>query len=95
MPVQDPRVDTILDIIAHETTIDRALLKLDVSTEDLGISSLDVTLAIFSIEKHFDIDILSPLEAANDGPLTLGILIDHILALLPPPESRASAPAGA
>jgi acyl carrier protein len=95
MPAQDPRVETILDIIAKETTIDRALLKLDVSTEDLGISSLDVTLAIFSIEKHFNIDILSPLEAANDGPLTLGVLIDHILALLPPPDSQAAGPVGA
>jgi Phosphopantetheine attachment site len=63
----DSRSGETLDIIARETGIDRSLLLPDATIEALGVASLDLTLALFELEKHFDIDIPVVAERASDG----------------------------
>ena len=78
----DPRAPEILDIIARETGVDRALLLPDATLEALGIPSLDLTQAVFEIESHFDIEV--PVVAERDGAefVTIGGLVGHVLVTL-------------
>src|ERR1700737_3497336 len=68
----DSRSGETLDIIARETGIDRSLLLPDATIEALGVASLDLTLALFELEKHFDIEIPVVAERASDGPPAAG-----------------------
>ncbi|MFK8253144.1 acyl carrier protein [Ancylobacter terrae] len=81
MQTEDPRISEILDVIASETNVDRALFQPDMPVAELGISSLDLIETIFKLESRFDIEI------PNDGPLngngvTVGTLTEHVIALL-------------
>ena len=80
--MSDPRIEQILDIVAKETAIDRSALRLDATIEELGISSLDMTQAVFEIETVFNIEI--PVIAAAPGAEfgTVGDLVRHVLAVL-------------
>jgi acyl carrier protein len=90
----DPRVEKILEIVAKETAVDRAALRLDATIEELGISSLDMTQAVFEIESVFDVEI--PVLAAGPGTefATVGDLVGHVLAVLDKArDGSADAPA--
>ncbi len=78
----DPRVGRILDIVAKDTAVDLAALRLDATIEELGISSLDMTQAVFELESVFDIEIpvISDRPGAEFG--TVGDLVGHVLAVL-------------
>ena len=78
----DPRVGEILDIFAKETRVDRALLHLDARPDELGVASLDFTLAVFEIESRFGIDI-PPLaiDPAAEG-FTVGRLVEQVITIL-------------
>lgn len=78
----DPRIDTILDIVARETKIAREQLQLNARTDDLGIGSLDLTLVVFEIESHFGIELPFALEPPPDKSMTVGTLVDHVLQIL-------------
>jgi acyl carrier protein len=78
----DPRVPAILDIVAREANVDRSRLQLDAGTEDLGITSLDLTLVVFEIEKHFGIEIIEMPEPPAAGQMTVGLLVRHLLRLI-------------
>jgi hypothetical protein len=47
----DPRVSQILDVFARETATDRASLRPEATIEELGIASLDLTLAISNLNR--------------------------------------------
>jgi len=47
--------DTIFDIIAKESGIDRSRITLDSTLKDLEIQSLDAVQILFEIEDHFKI----------------------------------------
>jgi len=47
--------DTIFDIIAKESGIDRAKITPDATLKDLEIQSLDAVQILFEIEDHFKI----------------------------------------
>ena len=47
--------DTIFDIIANESGIDRAKITPDATLKDLEIQSLDAVQILFEIEDHFKI----------------------------------------
>jgi len=87
----DPRIDTILDIVARETKIDRDRLQLDARTNDLGIGSLDLTLVVFEIESHFRIELPFALEPPTDKSMTVGTLVDQVLQVL---EARTNKSVG-
>ncbi len=78
----DNRANEILDIIAKETGVERALLLPEATLEALGIPSLDLTQAVFEIETHFDIEI--PVITSHEGAefTTIGGLVGHVLATL-------------
>lgn len=84
----DPRVDTILEIVARETKISRDQLQLDARTDDLGIGSLDLTLVVFEIESHFGIEIPFAPEPPADKSMTVGTLVDHVLTMLDAPAKK-------
>jgi acyl carrier protein len=79
---RDPRVSQILDIFAKETATDRAALRPDARIDELGIASIDLTLAVFQLESVFDIEI--PVMAATPGNefATVGELVSMVVALL-------------
>ncbi len=93
---EDPRVNAILDIVAKETRIERANLRLDVRTDDLGIASLDLTMAVFEIESHFKIEI--PMVAGDTDAefVTVGALVRHVISVLDraSPNAPGAAAAG-
>ncbi len=91
----DARVGRILDIFAKETATDRASLRPGATIEELGIASLDLTLAVFQIESEFDIEI--PVIAARPGTEfgTVGELVKHVIAVLDESEMPRSGMPGA
>ncbi len=78
----DERANEILDLIAKETGVERALLIPAATLDELGIPSLDLTQAVFEIETHFDVEI--PVVAERDGAefTTIGSLVAHVLTTL-------------
>jgi acyl carrier protein len=81
MRKDDPRIEDIIAVVAGETGVDPKLIDAAKPVADLGISSLDLIETIFKLESRFGIEI------PNDGPLnntgvTVGTLIDEVLALL-------------
>jgi acyl carrier protein len=78
----DPRAGEILDIIARETAVDRALLRPDATLEALGIPSLDLTQAVFEMESHFDVEIPVVVSTGGAEFATMGGLVQHVLATL-------------
>lgn len=88
-PRADPRVDAILDIVARETKIERDRLHLNARTDDLGIGSLDLTLVVFEIESHFGIELPFAPEPPADGSMTVGTLVDHVMATLDKPTNNS------
>ncbi|NNE87081.1 MAG: acyl carrier protein [Silicimonas sp.] len=49
--------DTIVDIIAEQAVLEPGDIKMDQSLEDLGVDSMGLVEAIFSIEESFDISV--------------------------------------
>lgn len=49
--------DRIIEIIAEQAVLEPSDIKLDLSLEDLGIDSMGLVEAIFSIEESFDIQV--------------------------------------
>jgi len=92
-PFDDPRIGTILEIVATEAHVDPAALRLDARTEDVGLTSLDLTLAVFEIEKRFDIEIATLPEPAPGEPLTVGLLVRHVLQAIDTRHAPAAAAA--
>jgi acyl carrier protein len=82
----DPREDEILAIVARETAIDRQLLVPEAQIAELGIASIDLTLAVFELEKHFNIEI--PVVASGSGQAsgaefsTVGDLVRHVMTTI-------------
>jgi acyl carrier protein len=74
--------DQILSIVAKEANIDRALLQQEARIDALGIPSLDMTMAVFELEKHFDIEI--PVIAEKPGAefTTVDDLVSHVRGVL-------------
>lgn len=56
----DPLSSEILDVFAREARVDRALLVPGARADQLGVSSLDLALALFEIEDRYDVQIPPP-----------------------------------
>jgi acyl carrier protein len=71
------RIELILEVFAREARIDRAALRLDARADELGIESLDMTVALFEIEERFGVAIDEPLPGM---PLpTVGDIVQQVL----------------
>jgi len=80
--IDDPRVTRILDIFAKETQTDRALLRPEATLSDLGVESIDLTMAVFEIETAFGVDIPVIADKAGAEFATVGDLVGHVIAVL-------------
>jgi len=78
----DPRVGTILDIVAAETGTERDKLQPEAGIAELGIPSLDMVHAIFALETRFDIEIPVIAERSGAEFATVGDLVAHVLATI-------------
>lgn len=78
----DPRAAEVLDIVARETGVDRALLRPEATIEELGIPSLDLVQTIFAIETAFDIEIPALSPDAGTEFRTIGDLLCHVMTVL-------------
>jgi acyl carrier protein len=88
MTAGDTRAEEILRIVANETGVERHRLLPEATIEQLGIASIDLTLAVFEIEKQFDVEIpvLAPAAdssgAAGSEFSTVGDLLRHVMAAI-------------
>ena len=79
--MQDPRAETILDLIAENASIERSRLQPETTLDELGITSLTLIEAVFEIETRFDVEI------SVDGILmspevTVAQLMERVLATI-------------
>jgi acyl carrier protein len=71
----DPQ--SVLDIVAEESLVDRAKLTPDATLESLGIASLDIISIVFALEEKFGL----VLEQTDfEGVTTVSGLVDLIVA---------------
>ena len=89
----DPRVAQILAILAKEAAIDQTMLRAGASIEELGVDSLDLTMAVFQLETVLDITIPTISERAGTEFGTVGELVQHVIAAMDKAE-RARAVGG-
>ena len=78
----DPRVAQILAILAKEAAIDRTMLHAAATIEELGVDSLDLTMAVFQLETVLDITIPAISERAGTEFDTVGELVQHVIAAM-------------
>lgn len=81
----------ILDLFAREARVDRALLQPDARADALGVSSLDVTLALFELEDHFSIQLPDLMDAGGSLP-SVGELVQQVLAAIRRSADDAASP---
>ncbi|MCZ8103566.1 MAG: acyl carrier protein [Burkholderiales bacterium] len=79
--MQDPRAETILDLIAENASIERSRLQPETTLDELGITSLTLIEAVFEIETRYDVEI------SVDGILmspevTVAQLMERVLATI-------------
>jgi acyl carrier protein len=89
----DGRVTQILEIFAKETGVDVGLLRPDATLEELGVESLDLTMAVFQLEETFDIEIPVVVESAGAEFAKVGDLVVKVIALLDKKDARPHLPA--
>ena len=82
--------DTVFDIIAKESGIDRARITPDATLKDLEIQSLDAVQILFEIEDHFKITM--PDRDPNVDTESVKGLVEAVETLVaqqtPPPASN-------
>ncbi len=81
--------DTIFDIIAKESGIDRAKITPEATLKDLDIQSLDAVQILFEIEDHFKITM--PDRDPNFDTESVKGLVDTVEKLVA--EQQATPPA--
>ncbi|HKT53660.1 MAG TPA: phosphopantetheine-binding protein [Caulobacteraceae bacterium] len=69
--------DSVLDIIAEESLVERAKLTPEATLESLGIQSLDIISVVFALEDKFGI-VLE--QSEFEGVVTVDQLVDIIVA---------------
>lgn len=89
----DPLVEQILALFASEARVDRALLQPDARADTLGITSLDLTLALFELEDRFDVELPDLLSPGSTAP-TVGELVDSVLQAIRARNAAAAEASG-
>lgn len=84
----------VLDIIAKQAKVERALLTRATSLAELNIQSLDLVEIIFALEDKFDIEV--PYNANDPGSAgvsfsNVGDVVDGIAKLIAQRDSRKTA----
>lgn len=74
--IADPRARQVLELLAAHAHLQPEQLRPGMRAEELGLSKLEMALALFDIEDRFDVDL--PHEAGAAEP-TVGQLIEQVL----------------
>ena len=72
----DPRASAVLELLASHAHVPAAQLQPGLRAEDLGLSKLEMALALFDIEDRFEVD-LTPVARAETS--TVGQLVQQVL----------------
>lgn len=84
----------VLDIIAKQAKVDRALLTRSTSLAELNVQSLDLVEIIFALEDKFDIEVpynANDPSSAGVSFQNVGDVIDGIARLIAARDARKSA----
>jgi len=71
--------EQLFDIIAKESTVERAAITLDAKLEDLGVESIELVEIVFTVEETFDIEV--PYNANNAAGVTFETVNDVVSAM--------------
>ena len=72
----DPRASAVLELLATHAHVPAAHLQPGMRSEELGLSKLEMALALFDIEDRFDIDLTL---LTDDTAPTVGQLVEQVL----------------
>ena len=72
----DPRAEAVLELLAAHAHIEAALLKPQMRAEELGLSKLEMALALFDLEDRFGVDLP---QAPDAAARTVGQLVQQVL----------------
>jgi hypothetical protein len=75
-PLADPRARAVFELLAARAHVQPWLLQPGMRAAELGLSRLEMALALFDIEDRFDVDL--PPAVGNAEP-TLGQLVQLVL----------------
>jgi acyl carrier protein len=79
--------DSVLDIIAEESLVEKSALTPEATLESLGIQSLDIISIVFALEDRFGI-VLE--QSEFEGVTTVAQLVDIIVAKANAADSGSS-----
>lgn len=71
--------ETLFDIIAKESSVERAAITPDAKLEDLGVESIELVEIVFTVEETFDIEV--PYNANNAAGVTFETVNDVVSAV--------------
>ncbi len=74
--IADPRASAVLELLAAHAHLAPAQLQPGMRAEELGLSRLEMALALFDIEDRFDIELPQGPDAAAP---TVGQLVQQVL----------------
>jgi hypothetical protein len=72
----DPRARAVLELLATHAHVPAAQLEPSMRAEELGLSKLEMALALFDIEDHFDCDLNSLTDVSSP---TVEELVQEVL----------------
>lgn len=72
----DPRARAVLELLATHAHLQPAQLQPGMRAEELGLSRLEMALALFDIEDRFEVDLP---QAAGGAEPTVGQLVQQVL----------------
>ena len=82
----DPRAQDVLDLLAAHAHVQAGHLQPDMPATELGLSQLELALALFDIEDHFDVAL--PSRDGAEEP-TVGQLVQEVLHCLESRQARS------
>jgi len=75
-PLIDPRAQAVIELLAQHAHVEPAQLQPDMRADELGLSRLEMALALFDIEDRFDVQLPQAPDAAS---ATVGQLVRQVL----------------
>ena len=75
-PLADPRAQAVIELLARHAHVEPAQLQPGMRADELGLSRLEMALALFDIEDRFDVQLPQTPDAAA---ATVGQLVAQVL----------------
>jgi acyl carrier protein len=75
-PIADPRAQAVIELLAQHAHVEPAQLQPEMRADELGLSRLEMALALFDIEDRFDVHLPQEPDAAA---ATVGQLVQQVL----------------